>query len=128
MTLHCIEAVHTQIDPAHKNFSFELFGLDYMIDQNFKPWLIEINTNPSLDSTAGLLCKLVPEMVENVFRVAVDPLFPPPSEWPLSRRNYIPESCLETNKWELLFDEREFLMKQTQTPNELVNENKDQGS
>ena len=28
---------------------FEIFGYDFMIDDNCKPWLIEVNTNPSLD-------------------------------------------------------------------------------
>jgi len=27
---------------------FEIFGLDFMIDEDFKPWLIEVNTNPCL--------------------------------------------------------------------------------
>ena len=27
-------------DPFQKQHSFELFGLDYLIDSNFKPWLI----------------------------------------------------------------------------------------
>ena len=28
--------------------SFELFGLDFLIDNNQKVWLIEVNTNPCL--------------------------------------------------------------------------------
>ncbi len=28
--------------------NFEIFGLDFMIDEDFAPWLIEINTNPCL--------------------------------------------------------------------------------
>lgn len=40
------------------------------------------------------------------FRMVIDPIFPPPFEWPISRRGWIPENCLENNKFELIFDER----------------------
>ena len=36
------------LDRDRKQHNFELFGLDFMVDTNFKPWLIEINTNPCL--------------------------------------------------------------------------------
>lgn len=35
-----IKAVHTKINPDKKEFSFEIFGLDFMIDESFKVWLI----------------------------------------------------------------------------------------
>jgi len=38
--------------------------------------------------------------------LVIDPLFPPPFEWPSSRRGWVPENCLESNKFELIFDER----------------------
>ncbi len=31
--------------------SFELFGFDFMLDEDFRLWLIEVNTNPSLGSS-----------------------------------------------------------------------------
>jgi hypothetical protein len=31
---------HHTMDPQHKPFGYELFGLDFMIDESFKVWLI----------------------------------------------------------------------------------------
>lgn len=73
-----IKAVYTKINPNHKEFSFEIFGLDFLIDENFKVWLIEANTNPCLELSSPLLGRIIPSMLENAFRVAVDPIFPPP--------------------------------------------------
>jgi len=29
--------------------SYEIFGIDYMIDLNFNTWLLEVNKNPALE-------------------------------------------------------------------------------
>ncbi len=36
------------MDPKNLSHNFEIFGLDFMIDNNFHVWLIEVNTNPCL--------------------------------------------------------------------------------
>ena len=36
-----------------------------MIDQDFKLWLIEANTNPCLEISSKLLLKLIPQMIDN---------------------------------------------------------------
>ena len=43
------------LDPKRFENNFEIFGLDFMIDDRLKPWLIEVNTNPCLELNCALL-------------------------------------------------------------------------
>ena len=42
------------------------------------------------------------------YRVVIDPIFPPPYEWPNSRRGVVPDNCFKNNKFEIIFDERNY--------------------
>ena len=75
-----------------------------MIDQNFKVYIIECNTNPSLELCCPLLARIIPAMLDNVFRMVVDPLFPPP-DFSVAKKNLM-HDILPINKLELVFDER----------------------
>lgn len=68
IALSAVEATYSLLDPARKENNFELIGLDFMIDENFKPWLIEANTNPCLELSCPLLEKLIPNLIEQTFR------------------------------------------------------------
>jgi len=72
-------AVYKKIDPARNKNAFEIFGYDFMIDDNFKVYLIEANTNPNLEVCSPLLARIIPELLDNSFRIAIDPLFQPPA-------------------------------------------------
>ena len=75
---HSIRSVVNKIDPWRRENCFEIFGLDFMIDDSYKVWLIEVNTNPCLELSCPLLSRIIPNMLENAFRITLDPLFPPP--------------------------------------------------
>ncbi|CAH0556926.1 unnamed protein product [Brassicogethes aeneus] len=52
--------------------SFELYGADFMITEDFKAWLIEINSNPALFDSTPVTKTLCPQVLEDVIKVVVD--------------------------------------------------------
>ena len=48
IAIEAVKATYCSLDPTRKKFSLELFGLDFIIDSQLKPYLIEVNTNPCL--------------------------------------------------------------------------------
>ena len=69
-------AVRRTIDPNRRKFCFELFGYDFILDEDFNSWLIEVNTNPCLEESSELLKKLLPRMIEDMLKLTVDLQFP----------------------------------------------------
>ena len=45
-----------------------MFGYDFMIDSDFKVYLIECNINPCLDIMSPVTARIVPSMLDNGFR------------------------------------------------------------
>ena len=54
---------------------FEIFGYDFIIDNDFKPWILEINNNPGLCISSPLIKKLIPRMLDDAFRLTIDKVF-----------------------------------------------------
>ena len=52
--------------------SHELFGYDFMIDENYNVILIEVNSSPALDYSTKVTERLVKMMIENLIKVVID--------------------------------------------------------
>ncbi len=74
-----------------------------MIDEDLKPYLIEMNTNPCLELSCSFLARIIPQMIESTVRIAIDPFFPPPV-YPKSKKHSIPDP--NEQLFELIFNEK----------------------
>ncbi|NXO04899.1 TTLL4 polyglutamylase, partial [Rhinopomastus cyanomelas] len=48
----------------------ELFGFDIMLDENLKPWILEVNISPSLHSSSPLDVSIKGQMIRDVLNLA----------------------------------------------------------
>ncbi|KAI1899107.1 hypothetical protein AGOR_G00058080 [Albula goreensis] len=60
--------VQTNVRSAYS--CHELFGFDIMLDENLKPWLLEVNISPSLHSSSALDVSVKGPMVRDVLNLA----------------------------------------------------------
>ena len=63
------------LDPAKRRSCLELFGYDFIIDEDFNTWLIEVNTNPCIEESSRILKVLLPRMIDDMMKLSVDAFF-----------------------------------------------------
>ena len=65
-------SVKERINFLNRKNCFELFGCDFLIDENYDPFLIEINTNPGLEESSPLIAKLTHRLIDDLLKLIVD--------------------------------------------------------
>ena len=76
IVIKTFNAVRRSIDPNHRKHCFELFGYDFILDEDFNMFLIEVNTNPCIEESSNILKIYIPRMLEDMLRITVDVMFP----------------------------------------------------
>ena len=67
-----VGSAKSNLNHLNRTNCFEIFGCDFILDQKFKPYLLEINLNPGLEISSPLISKLVPRMVDDALKLTID--------------------------------------------------------
>ncbi|XP_014639205.1 PREDICTED: inactive polyglycylase TTLL10 [Ceratotherium simum simum] len=67
---HCFLAVKSKLEC--KLGYFDLIGCDFLIDENFKVWLLEMNSNPALHTNCEVLKEVIPGVVVETLDLAME--------------------------------------------------------
>lgn len=70
IVLYTLECVQDMVE--NTKCAAELYGYDIMIDQDYRPWLIEINSSPAMDYSTPVTKELVKQVLEDTIKVIVD--------------------------------------------------------
>eukprot|EP01016_Furgasonia_blochmanni_P056509 TRINITY_DN9650_c0_g2_i1.p1 TRINITY_DN9650_c0_g2~~TRINITY_DN9650_c0_g2_i1.p1 ORF type:complete len:722 (-),score=158.27 TRINITY_DN9650_c0_g2_i1:154-2238(-) len=71
-----MNAVRNKLNMNDRRHCFEIFGYDFIIDNDLNVWLIEVNTNPCIEESSPLLRRLIPRMIDDALKLTVDVIFP----------------------------------------------------
>lgn len=90
---------------VHKEFSgffplpncFELYGVDFLIDENCNPIILEFNCGPDMKNTGSRLDHVISSLLEDTLNVAVDSYFTPEKKIDKGRLHLV--YCDESNQW-----------------------------
>lgn len=58
-----IVSTANKLNPKMKEYSFEIFGLDFMLDDKLNPFIIEANSNPCIEVDGNVLSRIIPQML-----------------------------------------------------------------
>ena len=83
-----LKAVSKKLIKISPVLCFEIFGYDFIVDNEFRPWILEINDNPGLCISSPVIEKIIPRMLDDAFRLTIDMVF---------NTKYSPE-CFDSKK------------------------------
>lgn len=75
--IDCFLAAHNKLDPRKRpGNKFEIIGYDFLIDEDLRVWLIEVNTGPYMGPVlASHYTNFMVDMLDDTFKLTVDRYF-----------------------------------------------------
>ena len=67
-----MQSVRNKLNKQDRRYCFEIFGYDFILDDQSNVWLLEINTNPCIEEASPMLAAYIPRMLDDAFKLTID--------------------------------------------------------